>query len=266
MRATTLQIGKQAALGVVAERRTLGGATLVRQHYAPGTHLPVHRHDDSYLCIVLDGSYEERVAGRTHVATTGTVFVHPAGESHGDAFGRDGAACLDLHLEANFGGWRRLAAAPRQVRLPALAGSFARELEARDSLAGFALEALTHELLGALANAHPDALGARWVARVRAAMDDDPAHDWSLAELAAIASVHPIHVARQFRRDTGRSVQAHLRERRLLHATALLARGDAPAEVAAGCGYCDQAHLTRAMQRRLGITPAALRRRGRTFA
>jgi AraC-like DNA-binding protein len=87
-----------------------------------------------------------------------------------------------------------------------------------------------------------------------------------LAELAAIAAVHPIHVARQFRRDTGRSVQAHLRERRLLQATARLARGEAPAEVAAACGYCDQAHLTRAMQRRLGITPAALRRRGRTFA
>ncbi|GIL41177.1 helix-turn-helix transcriptional regulator [Roseiterribacter gracilis] len=266
MQATTLNVGRESNLGVVATRREFSGAKLVRQRYAPRTNLPKHRHDNSYLCIVLDGSYDEHVAGNTYAARAGSVFVHPAGETHADQFGHAGGTCLDLHFESGFGGWRRIAASPRQANLPALAASFARELAAQDRIAAFALEALTHEVLGILADAQAGALGASWVARVRAAMNDDPARDWTLADLAAIASVHPIHVARQFRRDTGRSVQAHLRERRLLHAASRLAAGEAPADVAAACGYYDQAHLNRAVRARLHTTPARLRRSGRTFA
>jgi AraC family transcriptional regulator len=263
--ATTRSIGREAALGVVAQRRTIGGATLVRQRYAPATDLPAHRHDSSYLCLVLAGGFEEDRHGRTHATEPGSVLVHPADEIHADRFGRDGAICLDLHVDAGFGGWRRLSAQPRSAHLPAFAAQFARELAARDRIADFALEALLHELIGTLAEAQPDAVGASWVRHVRAALDDDPARDWSLAELGALAGVHPVHVARQFRRDTGRSVQAHLRARRLEHAVRLLARGEAPAEVAAACGYCDQAHLTRAMRQQLGVTPAALRKSGRMF-
>jgi AraC-like DNA-binding protein len=47
---------------------------------------------------------------------------------------------------------------------------------------------------------------------------------------------------------------------RFTRAAEQLRGGGAPAEVAATCGYADQAHLTRAVRRFGATTPAALRR------
>jgi AraC family transcriptional regulator len=47
------------------------------------------------------------------------------------------------------------------------------------------------------------------------------------------------------------------RARRLLAETAMPAK-----EVAAACGFADQAHLTRLFARRFGVTPSAFRKAG----
>lgn len=83
-----------------------------------------------------------------------------------------------------------------------------------------------------------------------------------LEEIARSAGVSPSHLRALFRQHLGTTVWQHLAELRLAAARRLLDRGDVGlAEVAARCGFSDQSALTRAMGRRLGITPGAYKAR-----
>lgn len=69
--------------------------------------------------------------------------------------------------------------------------------------------------------------------------------------------------SRHFRATTGASPYDFVTRRRLERAVRLLATsGRAIKEVAAACGFADQAHLTRMMRARMGTTPARLRKDG----
>ena len=82
----------------------------------------------------------------------------------------------------------------------------------------------------------------------------------SLEQLAAVAGLSPFHFLRSFRDQQHATPQQVLMALRSAEAKRLLARGMGPAEVAAAAGFSDQAHLTRSLQRRYGITPAAYQR------
>jgi AraC family transcriptional regulator len=83
----------------------------------------------------------------------------------------------------------------------------------------------------------------------------------SVAELASRAGVHPLHFARTFRRFQRCSPGEYLRRRRAERAAELILQTRLPlADVAQRSGFSDQSHLTRAMRRYFGATPARLRR------
>jgi AraC-like DNA-binding protein len=78
----------------------------------------------------------------------------------------------------------------------------------------------------------------------------------TLQALADVAALSPFHFLREFRRAHHVTPQQMLMALRLHAAKEQLARGSAPALVAAGVGLTDQAHLTRAFAHRYGVTPA----------
>ena len=78
--------------------------------------------------------------------------------------------------------------------------------------------------------------------------------------LIALAGVHPVHLARTFRREYGVTVGEYARALRLDWAQALLSDPDLSlAEVAAGAGFADQSHFTRAFRAYAGVTPGRYR-------
>ncbi len=69
--------------------------------------------------------------------------------------------------------------------------------------------------------------------------------------------------SKHFRASTGMSPHEYVVRRRLERAARLLTSdGLAIKQVAAMCGFADQAHLTRVMRSRMGTTPACLRKTG----
>jgi AraC-like DNA-binding protein len=84
---------------------------------------------------------------------------------------------------------------------------------------------------------------------------------WSLTELAARVGSAPCALSRSVSASTGRTLGSWWSAMRLWRALCLLAAdGSTLAGVAAATGYADQAHLTRAMRRSTGSTPATLRK------
>ena len=67
-------------------------------------------------------------------------------------------------------------------------------------------------------------------------------------------------VQRHFLLATGMTHQTWRQIQRARHAAFLLRAGASMAEAVHGAGYFDQAHLTRSLQRRMGITPARIQR------
>lgn len=81
-----------------------------------------------------------------------------------------------------------------------------------------------------------------------------------LEDLAQAAGLGVCTFHRRFRDTQGRAPHAFVVDQRVKRAQHLLAAGTmAVKEVAASCGFSDQAHLTRVLKARLGVTPARLR-------
>lgn len=86
-----------------------------------------------------------------------------------------------------------------------------------------------------------------------------------LAEVAATAGMSETTFTRAFRRATGRSLVAYLRELRVRRAcTLLLDRNRAVAEVAGVAGFPSLANFNRRFRQVMGTTPTAFRRRARS--
>lgn len=84
-------------------------------------------------------------------------------------------------------------------------------------------------------------------------------------ELAAVARLSTRHFQRCFREATGVAPARYIVLRRVDRAKTLLTSTTlSMLEVAAQCGFCDQAHLATALRRVAGVTPLALRKQAPT--
>ena len=81
-----------------------------------------------------------------------------------------------------------------------------------------------------------------------------------MRDVARAVGVHPVYLARLFRRLHGCTLATYARRCRVEYAVRLL-EGDEPlAAVALSSGFFDQSHFTRAFQRIVGTPPAEMRR------
>ena len=90
----------------------------------------------------------------------------------------------------------------------------------------------------------------------------------SIKALAAAAGVSSRHLERRFREEVGLGAKQIARIARVQHALSMMARCPAwsGADVAAWCGYADQAHLIREFTALTGSTPARLTTTSRSLA
>jgi len=235
--------------------------------YPGGSDMAPHSHEADSIGLPLSGRYLERIRARETEHRLGDILYCPAGETHSQSFAPGGMTKLLLtptaesrdYLSAHL----RLAEAPfrRADSLIPVALRLARELRAPDPHSRLIADGLGFELLGHFARAlEGPARPARWLASAR---DYVRAHAFGPLSLAAVArhvGRDPGELSRSYRRLFGRSVGADARAMRLGAAARRLAGSRQPiADIAAECGFFDQAHLTRAFKAAYGMTPGAWR-------
>jgi len=97
--------------------------------------------------------------------------------------------------------------------------------------------------------------------------DEESEGPLGVADLARVAGCGPDQLGRRMRRVFGLSPTQYLLRERVDRAARLLSTTDTPiAEVAARCGFYDQAMLTRHFGRLVGLTPAQYRAQYRGHA
>ena len=261
--------------GGVRSERGVSGLTLAETGYEPGFLVPPHDHVHPFFCLNLEGSFAERFERRRWTATPATVFYHPAGAEHAEEFGEDGGRLFNIQLGP---GWLSrlddydLRPPERQVRaaggrMTRIAVSMLREFRSGDTASDLALDGLALALLAQVLRkdigGERKGRGSRprWLDRVESLLHDRVDQPMDIAAIAAEVDIHPVHMARVFRRHHGCSPGEYLRRLRVRRACRLLADSDESlSAIAYAAGYADQSHFTRHFKRAMGVPPGAYRR------
>jgi AraC family transcriptional regulator len=220
---------------------------------------------------VLCGSYTERAGSQTRECARGAVIFHDH-ESHTNLVGPDGTISLNVELDPEL--WRELTGdvgAVAHISGRVLAGDIEwpamrvwREFRQRAANNVLGIEEAIVRLCEAARNANsrrlfePHQRLDRCVDYLDAHLMDAP----RLADVSRVAGVHPMHLAKLFRRRFGCSMGEFVRRRRIAWACRQLARGEGTiAAVAQDAGFADHAHFTRTFTRIAGCTPRWYRAR-----
>jgi AraC family transcriptional regulator len=258
--------------GDVVRWRRLNGLLLAEVEYEAGQRIHRHVHAYARFVLILSGSLTE-IRRDEEAMTYGpsTLLFRRAGEPHSYQVHDDGARCLIVDLDPAWIG-RARAQAPvlvssawfRRGLLLHLAHRLYGEFRLRDDVSRLAIESLA---LGVLAEASRRAragaerLAPHWLSVAMAIVEQQFAERLLLTTVAQRAGVHPVHLARTFRRVYRTTFASYVRQVRVDFARRQLAGPTALSEIAGAAGFCDQSHFSRCFKRYTGLTPAEYRAR-----
>lgn len=257
--------------GSLLREQSLGDLEITETAYAPLMRIPPHEHRSAYVSFVVRGAYVERCGSAQRDCPTSTVLFHPGGETHSDAFARKGGRCLNVQFGA---AWRQRIETIRrdeplahEALLSRIAAEAYGEFRQPDEYSTLIIEGLMLELLGVLGRAsHPvDARIPRWLLGVREMLRETRSGPYSLANLAREIGVHPVHLARSFRKHFGASPGEFVRRARIARARDELTSENTPlVEIALRNGFASQSHFSTIFKRYAGMTPATYRKTRRS--
>jgi len=261
--------------GHYAHRREVAGLALADLAPTLPEHaVHTHTNDDAHFLLLLGGTYLSSARGMSAVCVGPTLILNPPGTTHRDCFQGDGEGGRFFTVSLTAADWQaandvqalpaHALRLPPSTLLPAL--RLWREMPTWDDASHLIAESETQQLLAeaAFSARLGDETGPAWLARACERLRDDSEHRPSLAELAAHAGVHPVYFARAFRQRYGCSPGEYLRRCRIDRALVMLSDARLPlAQVAARCGFSDQAHFSHAFRRQHGLSPLAYRRLAR---
>ena len=259
-------------LGDYRAQREVGALALAElRPTVPEHEVHEHTHDDAHFLLLLQGHYLSSARGMPEVCSRRALVLNPPGTTHRDCFRGLEGLFFTVSVPASL--WREAQARrplpTSAVKLPGAtlvrAACLWRELRAWDTASPLAVEGGFEALLDAAAQLVPEgnADGPPWLERAREILSDEWRRTPALAELAQQVDVHPVYLARAFRRRYGCSPGAYLRHCRMERAIGLLDDVRVTiAEVAATCGFVDQAHFAHAFRRAHRVTPSQYRALG----
>lgn len=257
----------------------LGGVDLLRARFVT-QRFSKHFHDGFALGCIEDGAMRFRYKGETVTAPKGQVNLVVPGEPHdGHGATGDGWAYRMFYLrpEALLEAAEHLMRCPNlpnfrggvldDPNLAACVGATHRILE-REDVSSLEKETRLLWLLTHWISRHADERGEfprdgrehRAVERAREIIRAQFAEDISLTGLAREAGLSPFHLVRVFENQIGVTPHTYLTQTRVERARDRLTGRERLADIAAECGFSDQAHLTRLFKRQIGITPGKYRK------
>jgi AraC family transcriptional regulator len=267
MSATRVDLVREGARSTKAE---VGPFEIQLLTFAPSHSIEPFDVDRPYLVVVLEGGVAKSFGRQRWSLARDSLATVPVGGVHTSEFAARPTTVLAVRSRdgegAPFDGLRLTLRHVRAAAATSIAWRIAGELRAADESWPLAAEGLVLQLLSTAGRAETRPLRrAGWLQEARQLIHERAPRAATLSGLAAELGVHPVHLARCFRREYGVTVGAYARGLRLEWAAARLTDADASlAEIAAEAGFADQSHFTRAFKVHTGLTPAQYRALTRT--
>lgn len=258
---------KQYLGGTLWQRRGVG-VSLTLSSYRPWQTAPWHVHANPTVFLLISGAHRDHWLKNELDQSPMSMVYHPTTEPHATSVGPSGMVGLNIEFEHSW--LDRHALEPTGLRMCRMLGSAPWRLRALRLLVGVLtkpanalddLESPSIEFLESITpfRAEHDSR-PKWLSRVEELIHAHYRSPLPVTRIAEEASVHPVYLARVFRRHHGCSVSEYVRAMRLAEAGQLILHGRPLADAAAESGFYDQAHLSRWFSRKLGLSPATLQK------
>lgn len=219
---------------------------LHRRDYAPGTRQEPHTHALPSIALLVRGTVVERSAAGTKGAQAGDLAVKPADVLHEDAYGPAGATMFTVVADEDLGAYRWMF------------GGAATALFTRAVIAWRGGDEWREQIIDAIAAIDRSSRRTHSKRMDDVAVRVSSTND-SVETIAVELAMHPVALARAFRRTHGCSITDVRRRSRVRRAASLIGSGMPLAEVALESGFSDQSHFCRQFKLEMGLTPAAFR-------
>lgn len=230
--------------------------------------IPTHTHENAHFLYVLSGEYQATVKNKKNLYSSSMLY-YPAGTTHDDHFNSAGGRFLTVSLtpdtnsklleEINFIDYSMDF---NDAAIFRLGETIRRELRSPDRLSQIILEGMVTELMVyAVRGSETAGKPPAWLQKACELLQDCCCDSISINDVASAVLVHPLHLARAFRKFFNCSPGEYLRKCRIETASNLLRHSEKSlVEIALISGYSDQSQFTRSFKRHTGLTPAVYRR------
>jgi AraC family transcriptional regulator len=256
--------------GQLVRRDEVAGFILTETVYRAGAQIPSHAHANAYFCVVLQGAYTEAYNGRSRECRATTLAFHPPEEVHSERFRDEPVRSFNVEIPpvcmARIAHHCNLLDHSPDFNGGTMGGlgiKLYREFIYPDSVSPLAIEGLVLEILAQSARKQPvreERRPARWLECARDLLQSRFAETLTVSEVARQVSVHPVHLAREFRKHYGCTMGDFVRRLRVDFACGELVKGDRTlAELSLSLGFFDQSHFCRTFKALTGVTPGEYR-------
>lgn len=256
--------------GRLLGEREVSGLRLADGLYFANTKIPNHSHEHPVFCIALKGACRELFAGRVRHYEALTVQYLPSYQCHTLDFSRASTRAFSIDVNRQWQERAREYSLKLEDSLHCHGGLLAalmmklyREFRQIDNASSLAIEGLTLEMLAEVSRhqvSARDKQGPQWLERAVEMLRERFAGALTISEVATSVGVHPVHLAREFRRFKRCTIGEYVRQLRIEQACHQLHNPEEPlAAIAAGAGFSDQSHFCRTFKRLVGMTPSEYR-------
>ncbi len=231
--------------------------------YHPLVHIPEHYHENAYLSLLINGTYQEVNKKEANIIAPGEILFRPAGYTHANNFLNTGGQCLNIELKSEL--FHHHGLSDTLPKVPAIyrAGTFEYLYRILYSFKQDDPFLLSEEyIFNWLAENAISKVPLRllWLAKAKTILENEFETHHTIQSIADRVFVHPIYLARAFREKEGITIGEYQLKMRVKKAVGLLFTTPTKvADIAYSAGFTDAAHLIRSFRLYYQITPGKFR-------
>ena len=271
MRHTPMKLLSGQLYGSILRSCAVSELKLMETVYAPGAEIPRHSHECASLCLVLQGTYSEVYGKRTRVCKPSTLVFYLPDEEHSDRFHEAGGRCFNAEVSKDWLARVREYSKVMDSQVEFHGGGVVNlvmklynEFRLMDDTAPLAIEGLMLEIVAEASRYAKVPAERKLPRRIERAKEFLHAHfqeSIRLEDVARSADIHPVYLAREFRKHYCCTVGEYVRRLRVEFACSKLSASDEPlAKIAQAAGFSDQSHFSRTIRSFTGMSPARYRK------
>ena len=256
--------------GKVLKCAEIRGLSIGEISYPAACERARHTHERACFHFLYQGGYVEYLGRKSKECKTLTLAFQPQGHEHSYRASAEPSTALTIELDdqwiANLSDYSLKLDQPGYFyggSISWLTTKLHHEFRLMEAASTLVIEALALELAVEVARQAKNVLDSTpplWLKHARELIHDHFADSLSLQRIARSVGVHPVHLARTFRRHYHSTVGEYLRHLRVEYAGQQMIHSNSTlVEIGLAAGFSDQSQFSKTFKRATGLTPAQFR-------